>query len=84
MPFLHKFVTLKELTAEVLTDSSWNTLENIKIPCKCDSSFEAFLDIMCIFGSIQPQSEPICPFLYIIIFQKIAIFEALWLHSRGR
>ncbi len=30
MQFLHKFVTLKELTAEGLTDSSWNTLENIK------------------------------------------------------
>ncbi len=30
MPFLHKFVTLKELTIEELTDSSWNTLENIK------------------------------------------------------
>ncbi len=32
MPFLHKFVNLKELTAEGLTDSSWNTLENIKRP----------------------------------------------------
>ncbi len=30
MPFLHRFITLKELTAEGLTDSSWNTLENIK------------------------------------------------------
>ncbi len=25
MPFLHKFVTLEELTIEGLTDSSWNT-----------------------------------------------------------
>ncbi len=31
-PFLHKFVTLKELTAERLIDSSWNMLENIKRP----------------------------------------------------
>ncbi len=30
MPFLHKFITLKELTAEELTDSSWNMFENIK------------------------------------------------------
>ncbi len=32
MPFLHKFVALKELTAGGLTDSSWNTLENIRSP----------------------------------------------------
>ncbi len=36
MPFLHKCVTLKELTAEGHTDSSWNTLENIKRPRERD------------------------------------------------
>ncbi len=76
MPFLHKFVTLKEFPAESLTDSSWNTFENIKRPRKRDFPFEAFLDVMHIFGSVQPQSESTFPFLNIIIFQKMAIFGA--------
>ncbi len=38
--------------------------------------FVTFLDIMPIFGSIQPQSESTSTFLNIIIFQKMSIFGA--------
>ncbi len=76
MTFLYKFVTLKELAAEGLTDSPWNTLENIKRPPPQArlNSFEAFLDIMRIFSSILQQSEYTSLFLNMIIFQKMAIF----------
>ncbi len=40
------------------------------------SSFEAFLDIMFIFVSVQPQSESTSLFLSIITFWKTAIFGA--------
>ncbi len=40
------------------------------------SSFEAFLDIMRVFGSVQPRNESTSPFLNIIIFQKMTIFGA--------
>ncbi len=32
--------------------------------------FEYLFDAMCIFGSVEPETESTFPFLYIIIFQK--------------
>ncbi len=37
--------------------------------------FEAFVDVMCIFGSIQPLSECIFPFQTNIIFQPYQYFK---------
>ncbi len=36
IPFLYKFITLKELTTEGLINTSWNKLENIKRPRESD------------------------------------------------
>ncbi len=85
MPFLNKFVTLKELTIEGLTDSFLEHVrKHYETPRAWLSLFEAFLNIIRIFGSIQPQSESTSPFLNITIFQKMATFGTPSLHSGER
>ncbi len=37
--------------------------------------YESFFDAMCIFGSVEPQSEFTFPFIYIVIFQRWVYFE---------
>ncbi len=38
-------------------------------------SFKTFFDALRIFGMVEPQTESISPFLYIIIFQRWESFE---------
>ncbi len=45
---------------------------------QCQATFIVnFFDAKRIFGSVEPQTEPIFPFLYIIIFQRWESFEPL-------